>query len=80
MVCSVVKLPDGASAIVCGSRPRAKKCNCGSGLKASLLCDFPMIGEGHRLSKTCDAPCCQNCAAHIGPDRDYCRAHAPRAA
>jgi hypothetical protein len=72
MVCSVVKLPNGASAIVCGPRPRSKPCSHpGCGVRhASKLCDWP-IGGG----KTCDKPLCEAHAVHVGPDTDYCRGH-----
>lgn len=42
---------------------------------ATTLCDFP-VGEG----KTCDRPMCKRHATSVGPDRDYCPAHAQPAA
>lgn len=74
MPCNVYHSDDGQiTAIVCsrGRQPR-KLCSCGR--KATLLCDWPLAGP--KASKTCDRPICARCAAHVGPDRDYCQAHA----
>jgi hypothetical protein len=72
MVCSVVKLPNGAAMIVCGLRPRPKPCSHpGCGVRhASKLCDWP-LGAG----KTCDKPLCERHAVEVGPDRHYCPDH-----
>lgn len=68
MICRTVKV-DGVTAIVCGSRPRAKKCRCGR--PGSLLCDWEVEGG----SKTCDKPICHACAREVAPDKHLCRAH-----
>ncbi len=53
MICRTVKIPGGITAIVCGSRPRPKRCGCGA--RADLLCDWK-LGNG----KTCDKPICRD--------------------
>lgn len=70
MPCEVVTLPDGVRAIVCGPRRRAKKCACGSGLPADLLCDWKIPGG------TCDAALCRRCTHVPAPDKDLCPTHA----
>lgn len=68
MICKVVK-SDGVTAIVCGPRPRKRRCSCCQ-RDASLLCDYP-AGKG----KTCDKPLCSTCGVEIGRDRHYCPSH-----
>ncbi len=68
MTCHHVKLPGGATAIVCGPKPRAKRCKCGK--PATLLCDWK-IGDG----KTCDDPICPNCALAVAEDKHLCAWH-----
>lgn len=66
----VLKLPGGGSAIVCMSKP-AKACQvCGQRI-AGYQCDA-LLGKG----KTCDKYLCSNCRHHVGPDLDFCPAHA----
>ncbi len=61
---------DGFTAIICGSKPRAKKCHyCAR--PSDVLCDHPA-----GIGKTCDRPCCRAHAEHVGEDRDYCLTHA----
>lgn len=71
MVCTRVPMPGGGFAIVCGPKPRLKRCGCGSGQKAGLLCDW-RTGEG----QTCDAPICEGCTTSPAPDKDLCPTHA----
>lgn len=50
-----------------GSRTRCSACGT---MGAPKLCDGVIrIGPGQR---TCDAPLCSKCAAHVGLDRDLC--------
>jgi hypothetical protein len=71
MPCNHVKLPNGATAIVC-SRNRPKRCTeCGA--PGTILCDYP---DTSNKSGTCDRPCCRKHAVNVGPDKDYCVGHA----
>ncbi len=73
MPCEHVKLPGGGTAIVCGPRPRRRKCSNGYCCRwAERECDFPVQG---RKSGACDKPLCASCAVSIGPDLDYCPSH-----
>lgn len=77
MRCTQIDLGGGAVAIVCSSRSRTKPCRqCGA--RSSRLCDYPLAGK--KTGTTCDAPLCERCAVKVGPDRDYCRAHAAMSA
>jgi len=72
MPCEVIKIPGGATAIVCsrGSRPRPVPCHyCGK--PTTILCDF----TGPIAKKTCDRPICENHRDKVGPDLDHCRLH-----
>ncbi len=74
MDCLHVKLPGGASAIVCGAGLRAPRRRCRfCGAPAPLLCDWKLeaIGTVH----TCDHPICAKCAFEAGPDKHLCPAH-----
>ena len=72
MHCQGVKLPGGGTAIVCGPKPRAKKCSvCHRDTREPRLCDFPM-----QAAKTCDVVLCPACAVRKEPDVDYCPRHA----
>ncbi len=74
MPCNVYRSDDGEiTAIVC-SRGRQSRKLCSCGRPATLLCDWPLAGP--KAGKTCDRPICTRCASHVGPDRDYCQAHA----
>jgi hypothetical protein len=68
MACDVMRLPGGATAIICSSR-RHPRCACGR--RAPLLCDWKMPAGG-----TCDAPICRPCATAPAPDKDLCPTHA----
>jgi hypothetical protein len=71
MPCNHVTLSGGGSAIVC-SRTKPKRCvTCGR--PSQVLCDYPVTSN---KSGTCDRPCCRQHAKNVGPDRDYCLAHA----
>lgn len=69
--CTVVKMPGGGTAIVCGGRRRHKHCKCGR--KATLLCDWKVKGK---RSGTCDAPLCVRCTHSPAPEKDLCPQHA----
>lgn len=61
--------------IVCGGRRGGKKlgkCQECWVREASKLCDGP---HPERRGQTCDKPLCSVCAAHVAPDRDYCKDH-----
>lgn len=75
MPCASVRLPNGAIAIVCGPRQRTKRCGCGSGKPANLLCDWKVKGA---TGATCDAPLCQHCTHASAPGKDLCPTHARR--
>lgn len=70
MVCNVVKMPGGGTAIVCGGGPR-KKCGCGH--RATLECDWKVKT---RKSGTCDALLCARCTYSPAADKDLCPEHA----
>lgn len=57
--------------IMCGSSPTRKCATCGR--RAAYQCDYPVVRKGHT---TCDRWLCRVCATNVGPDRDYCPAHA----
>jgi hypothetical protein len=57
--------------IVCTGRP--KRCRCGSGRPATLLCDWK-TPQGKK--PTCDAPICVVCTHRPAPGKDLCPAHA----
>ena len=71
MPCNHVTLPDGARAIVCTPRRKAKRCDCGR--RADLLCDWIVKGK---KSGTCDKPICARCTTSPEPDKDLCPEHA----
>jgi len=83
--CRVMKLKDGAMAIVCsrGSRSNAKPCYvCGQ--PSRFLCDYPvtkrLVAKGpmeypNTTTGTCDKPMCERCRNNVGENRDYCNAH-----
>lgn len=70
MKCTPINLADGARAIVCTSRRRAKRCRCGSGHAATRLCDWKLGG-----GKTCDAELCKACTHSPATDKDLCPTH-----
>lgn len=74
MVCQVVKFGDGF-AFVCGPKPRVKKCACGSGKPADLLCDWKTDDTASKTG-TCDAAICADCSTRPAPEKDLCQRHA----
>ena len=73
-----VQLPDGARAIVCSGRRRAKACRCGR--PSTRLCDWriavPAAEGGPAARVTCDAPLCDSCTHSPAPGKDLCPSHA----
>lgn len=70
MVCQRVDI-GGITAIVCGPRPRAKRCRAeGCQRAGQLLCDWK-TGPG----KTCDMPICSGHAQDVAPDKHLCPTH-----
>lgn len=67
MTCTVVRLPTGGAAIVCGP---TRRCACGK--PAKLLCDWKVPKNP---SGTCDAPICEACTTSPAPDKDLCKRH-----
>lgn len=72
MPCKTIVMGDGVTVIACSRGQSRKRCKCGR--PADLLCDFPLSGA--KSGKTCDMPICRSCATRVGPNRDYCPAHA----
>jgi hypothetical protein len=57
----------------CTRGPQARCSSCNKRL-ASKLCDFDLTGA--KAGSTCDRKLCAGCAVVVGPERDYCPAHA----
>ena len=74
MPCRTVPIPGGGLALVCGPRPRLRRCvvcHVPEPLATIRLCDAPQAnGRG-----TCDAVVCVEHAVHVEPDTDYCPVH-----
>jgi len=69
MNCQRIKLPGGATAIVCGARAKLTPCaHCC--VVSTLVCDWK-IGAG----KTCDRPLCAECALEVAPNKHLCPEH-----
>lgn len=66
--CTLVAIPGGGVAIVCGS---VRRCKCGR--KATQLCDWKVPAK---MSGTCDRPICNRCATKPAKDKDLCPEHA----
>lgn len=61
----------GNGVIVCGSSKRLQRCQVsGCHEHSSKQCDFPVKGG------TCDRYLCGSHAVRLGPNVDYCPAHA----
>lgn len=69
----VIAVP-GGTAIVCGREPYRKCSTPNCRRHATIQCDFAVTRGGKPA--TCDRYCCRTCAKNVGPDRDYCPAHA----
>jgi hypothetical protein len=73
--CNTVKVETSAgpvTAIICTRGRRRQNCKFCSRY-STKLCDFPLAGP--KAGKTCDAPMCDRCAVHVGPDKDFCPPH-----
>lgn len=69
-----VRGPDGqpmANAIICGPKPRRRRCSACGELGATRECDWK-VGR----DKTCDALLCERCTTQPRKDKDLCPAHA----
>jgi len=70
MVCRVHRV-NGSVAIVCGPKPRQKRCaHPGCISAAEKQCDHPTLDGG-----TCDVFVCTKHCRHTGEDRDICWQH-----
>lgn len=66
--------PIGGGGFSC-SRTESKICSsCAGFTRRPKLCDFPLAGT--KAGQTCDRVLCDGCASNVGPNRDYCQAHA----
>ncbi len=74
MPCDVKRDEKGITMIACSRGGRRALCNACGKRPHAVLCDYPL--RGARAGQTCDAKVCGGCAVHVGPDRDYCPAHA----
>lgn len=72
MGCRTINIPGGFG-IVC-SRGAVPKCGSCRQYTHTKLCDYPLIGE--MQGRTCDMRLCERCAVSVGPNKDYCPAHA----
>lgn len=76
--CSHVRMADGVTAILCGSRATQAKCRVpGCTRPAERECDHPVTRKGK--AGTCDLNLCALHATPAGPDLDHCPAHAKAA-
>lgn len=76
MGCDRIDLGNGTTAIVCSrGRRRTPKCQePGCAWAGERQCDYPLRGE--KAGKTCDRYLCRRHAQRVGPNKDYCPAHA----
>jgi len=72
MPCKVIAAGDGGVIIACSRGQQRQRCACGR--PADRLCDYPL--RGAKAGQTCSRPICSRCATRVGPNRDYCPAHA----
>jgi hypothetical protein len=71
--CQTINLGVDGIVIICSRGQGAKPCvKCGR--EADRLCDFPLSVKKH--GQTCNRPVCSRCSERVGPNRDYCPAHA----
>lgn len=74
MKCTTVNVPGGGRAIICGSRPRARRCKacgCVTALAQLRERDWKIAG-----GKTCDRLICLGCTHVPAPGKDLCPEHA----
>lgn len=74
MTCTFISIPGGGTAIICGPKPRRRKCSvCGDmvGHASQRECDWKM-GAG----ATCDRLICSACTSVPAPGKDLCPTHA----
>ena len=78
MPCTPFDLGGGVTGIACTRGRRPDPCSVpGCGRPSSRLCDYPLVPlEVGKDPKTCDAKLCPRCAVKVGPNSDYCPAHA----
>ena len=71
MPCHFYTDPEGRFSMVMCSRGRKEPPKCSvCGKPATYFCDYPV-----NRFKTCDAPLCKDCRAHVGMDTDLCPLH-----
>lgn len=70
-----IRVP-GGYAIVCGSRPYKRCSSPGCRVNATIQCDYLVYRKGKAVPGTCDRWLCEAHSTNVGPDRDYCLAHA----
>lgn len=70
MACEHIKLPDGSTAIICGTRSRKQFCACGR--ECEFLCDWKVPDK---KTGTCDRPMCGHHATQVGPEKHLCAQH-----
>lgn len=76
MPCNIRNLGGRGVAIYCSRGGRTKPCvTCGK--PSTLLCDYPVTRDGK--PGTCDRAMCPAHRKRVGPDTDYCLAHAEHA-
>lgn len=75
MICKLVDLGNGVTAIACYRKRRISPCAIpGCATPHAKLCDHPVLRKGKHA--TCDMKICDRHAKEIGPDRHYCPGHA----
>lgn len=78
MACETFRTPNGI-VVACGRKRRAacQVPNCGR--PHEKLCDFQVCAAPSSAgARTCDMKLCRAHAKSVGPDRDFCPAHAER--
>lgn len=68
----------GAVAIVCGTRPKPKRCSSCNALGAERLCDWKNSRMHAGKMHDCDRPICARCSTVPSVDKDLCREHAEK--
>jgi hypothetical protein len=78
----IIYIDGSAVGIACSRGPKATQhCSCegGCGAAATKQCDYP-LRFGTKVKGTCSRYICEAHATKIDGDRDYCPAHARKAA